>query len=74
MKNVLLDSWMLFYYFISSFWVKFLKSGDIMLTRKDFLNYLLISITAFVTSIFAISCGAKPDAETEPSPEWPPKE
>ena len=45
-----------------------------MVTRKDFLNYLLISITALVTSIFAISCGAKPDAQTEPSPEWPPKE
>ena len=45
-----------------------------MVTRRNFFNYLLICITAFITSIFAMSCGAKPDAETEPSPEWPPKE
>ena len=45
-----------------------------MKKRRDFLNYLLICITAFATSIFVMSCGAKPDAETEPSPEWPPKE
>jgi len=45
-----------------------------MIIRRDFLNYLLICISAFAASILAISCGAKPDAETEPSPEWPPKE
>ena len=45
-----------------------------METRRNFLNYLLMCITAFVVSIFTISCGAKPDTVTEPSPEWPPKE
>jgi hypothetical protein len=45
-----------------------------MKTRRAFLNYLMASVTAILTALFAISCGAKPDVETEPSPEWPPKE
>jgi len=45
-----------------------------MKTRRDFLNYLLMGITALSALILAIACGAKPDTETEPSPEWPPKE
>ncbi len=47
-----------------------------MNTRREFVNYLLIGVTAFAMSLVAISCGSKPtpDAELEPSPEWPPKD
>ena len=41
-------------------------------SRRDFLNYFFLTISAMVTSLLITSCGAKPDAETEPSPEWPP--
>jgi hypothetical protein len=45
-----------------------------MKTRRNFITYLFFSLAALVTSLFAVSCGKKPDAETEPSPQWPPKE
>lgn len=45
-----------------------------MESRRGFLNYLLMSISVLITSFFVSACGKKPDTETEPSPEWPPKE
>jgi len=45
-----------------------------MNTRRKFLNHFLAAMTAFAASILAMACGSKPDTETEPSPEWPPKE
>ncbi len=43
-------------------------------SRRAFFNYLMASVATVVTALFAASCGKKPDVETEPSPEWPPKE
>ena len=48
--------------------------GDHMKSRRSFLTSLYLGITALLTAILASACGAKPDAETEPSPEWPPKD
>ncbi len=45
-----------------------------MKTRRGFFGYILVSISVLVTAFLAMACGAKPDAETEPSPEWPPKD
>ena len=45
-----------------------------MESRRGFLQFLYLGITAVITSIVVAACGAKPDAETEPSPEWPPKD
>ena len=45
-----------------------------MKTRRGFFGYILVSISVLVTALLAMACGAKPDAETEPSPEWPPKD
>ena len=45
-----------------------------MKTRRDFINGLLLSVTAAFAAIFASACAKKPDTVTEPSPEWPPKE
>jgi hypothetical protein len=45
-----------------------------MKTRRDFISYLFLTLSAFITALFTASCGKKPDVETEPSPEWPPKE
>ena len=42
-------------------------------TRRGFIAYVLSSIGLFLSSLL-IGCGKKPDAETEPSPEWPPKD
>jgi hypothetical protein len=44
-----------------------------MKTRRDFLAYLAALTTALFAAVVT-GCGARPDAETEPSPEWPPKE
>ena len=44
-----------------------------MTTRRYFFAYLAASLTALFAA-FVGGCGSKPDAETEPSPEWPPKE
>ena len=45
-----------------------------MKSRRGFLTSLYIGITAMLTALIAAACGGKPDAETEPSPEWPPKD
>jgi len=45
-----------------------------METRRHFMNSLLVSLSALVAALFAAACGKKPDAVTEPSPEWPPKD
>ncbi len=45
-----------------------------MKNRRDFINYLLLSLSLIISYFFAVACGKKPDTETEPSPEWPPKE
>jgi len=45
-----------------------------MESRRGFLTALYLSISALLTALFASACGGKPDAETEPSPEWPPKD
>jgi hypothetical protein len=42
-------------------------------SRRRFLNIILAGIMAFAAAIVS-SCGKKPDAKTEPSPEWPPKQ
>lgn len=43
-----------------------------MNTRREFVSYLLIGVTAFALSLFVMACGKKPDVVLEPSPEWPP--
>jgi hypothetical protein len=45
-----------------------------METRRSFVTNIAIGISAFLTALIAAACGKKPDAKTEPSPEWPPKE
>lgn len=45
-----------------------------MKTRRNFFEYILVSLSVIVTSLLIAACGSKPDAETEPSPEWPPKD
>ncbi len=45
-----------------------------MKSRRGFINSLYLAIAALMSSLFISACGAKPDAETEPSPEWPPKD
>ncbi|MHB9029592.1 MAG: hypothetical protein ACYC9O_12565 [Candidatus Latescibacterota bacterium] len=45
-----------------------------MKTRRSFLSNIFLAVSAALTAIAASSCGSKPDAETEPSPEWPPKD
>ena len=45
-----------------------------MKTRRDLLEYILLFVSTAIAAIFASACGRKPDAETEPSPEWPPKD
>jgi hypothetical protein len=45
-----------------------------MKTRRNFLSHIFLAISAALTAIAAASCGSKPDAATEPSPEWPPKD
>ncbi len=45
-----------------------------MKSRRGFLAALYLVMTAFLTSLVVAACGGKPDAETEPSPEGPPKE
>ncbi len=45
-----------------------------MVTRRDFVNSLLMGISAFAAAVFALACGQKPDTEAEASPEWPPKD
>jgi hypothetical protein len=52
----------------------FNKENLRMKTRRDFLSYLFLSLSAVITALVSVSCGKKPDVETEPSPEWPPKE
>jgi len=45
-----------------------------MNSRRDFLTNLCLVLSMLFAAIVAAACGAKPDAETEPSPEWPPKD
>ena len=45
-----------------------------MKTRRGFFEHILVGISIVLTAFLAVACGAKPDAETEPSPEWPPKD
>lgn len=45
-----------------------------MESRRGFIKYLFASLSAITAAILAGACGAKPDAESEPSPEWPPKD
>ena len=43
------------------------------MTRKEFMNYLLLSVTGLAATMAAACASApEPDANTEPSPEWPP--
>jgi hypothetical protein len=44
-----------------------------MKTRRDIIENIVLGVVALV-SVFVSACGNKPDAQTEPSPEWPPKE
>lgn len=50
------------------------KKGDLMESRRTFISHIMVGLTAALTALVAAACGKKPDAETEPSPEWPPKE
>ena len=43
-------------------------------SRRGLLKFIYMGLTTLITSFMVVSCGAKPDAETEPSPEWPPKD
>ena len=43
-------------------------------SRRNFIKWLNNTFWAVVASIFMYSCAGKPDAETEPSPEWNPDE
>lgn len=43
-----------------------------MKSRRGFLMYVYLGVTALISAFLATACGRKPDAETEPSPEWPP--
>jgi hypothetical protein len=45
-----------------------------MKSRRGFINSLYLSFAALLSALFFGACGSKPDAETEPSPEWPPKD
>ncbi|MFC1508266.1 hypothetical protein ACFL60_01095 [Candidatus Omnitrophota bacterium] len=45
-----------------------------MKTRRSIIKFILVGISAVITAFIASACGSKPDAETEPSPEWPPKD
>jgi len=45
-----------------------------MKTRRTFITYIILCVGAFLTALLSASCGKKPDAQTEPSPEWPPKQ
>ena len=47
--------------------------GVSMETRRTFFMYLLMSLSAIIAA-FLTGCGLKPDAVTECSPEWPPKD
>ncbi len=42
-------------------------------SRRSFVKDIFLVMSALITMLLS-ACGAKPDAETEPSPEWPPKE
>jgi hypothetical protein len=48
--------------------------GEPMKSRRSFLSYIMLSISAVLAILFSASCGKKPDVYSEPSPEWPPKE
>ena len=54
--------------------MELIKKGDSMKTRRGFFDYILAGISFLAAAFFASACGGKPDAETEPSPEWPPKD
>ena len=45
-----------------------------MKSRRGFFTYIFLAVSAVAASFGIMACGAKPDAETEPSPEWPPKD
>jgi len=45
-----------------------------MESRRKFVTGIFMTTAALLTALVASACGPKPDAETEPSPEWPPKE
>ena len=45
-----------------------------METRRGFFRYVSAVLSAAIAAFAAGACGMKPDAETEPSPEWPPKD
>lgn len=47
--------------------------GETMKTRRAFVEFILLGISSLV-ALFVSACGGKPDAKTEPSPEWPPKD
>jgi len=48
--------------------------GETMKTRRRFFTYIMVAFSALLTALLTAACGKKPDAETEPSPEWPPKD
>ena len=45
-----------------------------MKSRRGFIEYILVALSVVFTALLGVGCGSKPDAETEPSPEWPPKD
>ncbi len=45
-----------------------------MKSRRDVIKHIVLGISMLATAVMAAACGSKPDAETEPSPEWPPKD
>ena len=45
-----------------------------MKSRRNFLKHVYIGISLLITSLIGLACGLRPDAETEPSPEWPSKD
>jgi len=53
---------------------EYVEKGVIMGSRRFFLRNISIAVSAVLTALLAAACGRKPDAETEPSPEWPPKD
>ena len=45
-----------------------------MASRRGILKFIYLGLATLITSFMIVACGIRPDAETEPSPEWPPKD
>ena len=46
---------------------------NLMESRRNIFKCFFICISSLVAALMS-ACGTKPDTETEPSPEWPPKD